>query len=656
MYRLSGVTTDGEDSANSRSRATSASAPATTLSASSRDTAVSSRADSSTLRAITGIITFSSKLPWVPEKPTVASLPITWAATIMVASQITGLTLPGMIELPGCRSGRCTSASPVRGPEESQRRSFATLNSDTAAARKPPDASTRPSREACAAMWSEASVSTSSPVAARSSATTDPPNPGGAFNPVPTAVPPMGSSASRGRVSRSRAALCSTWVAQPPASWPRVIGTASIRWVRPALTTSRQSAARRRSAAARYSSAGTTSLATASVAARWMVVGKTSLEDWEAFTWSFGWTSAPSARVARVAITSLAFMFEEVPEPVWNTSTGKCSSCCPSATSSAAAAITLAISALSVPSRPFTRAQAALTNPNARICARSSPRPEIGKFSTARCVWARHSASTGTRTSPIVSCSTRKSVMPPVWSDSSRLSGWTRSPEYLNHVPHRQVGEEPPRHAVRQVDAAAGLGAQAAGVEGDAAVGEEHRVRHRGVVELAGQVVLVLPEHPVRAGRGALALFATGDRDRAQHYPAVVDQPGLPGGQPHAGTHVTQAGHALHRFRFRGRRWRRRDEDQRIAPWTGGGGMPWRRSWLDGRRQRGALAQHRLGGGALRGGQVLPRLQHGSGDGAARRDGHNQRRQHQTVDHRHPSRRPGATRASDGHSLHLEDG
>ena len=34
-------------------------------------------------------------------------------------------------------------------------------------------------------------------------------------------------------------------------------------------------------------------------------------------------------------------------------------------------------------------------------------RPEMGKFSTARAVWAPHSASSGTRTSPMVSCSPR---------------------------------------------------------------------------------------------------------------------------------------------------------------------------------------------------------------------------------------------------------
>ena len=60
-------------------------------------------------------------------------------------------------------------------------------------------------------------------------------------------------------------------------------------------------------------------------------------------TWSLGWAPSP----ARLAITSLAFMFEEVPEPVWKTSIGNWSSCSPAATASPAAAIRSARSASS---------------------------------------------------------------------------------------------------------------------------------------------------------------------------------------------------------------------------------------------------------------------------------------------------------------------
>ena len=63
-------------------------------------------------------------------------------------------------------------------------------------------------------------------------------------------------------------------------------------------------------------------------------------------TSSFGCTSSP----ASAAITSLAFMFEEVPEPVWKTSIGNWSSSSPAATRSPAAAIRSALSASSSPS------------------------------------------------------------------------------------------------------------------------------------------------------------------------------------------------------------------------------------------------------------------------------------------------------------------
>ena len=77
-------------------------------------------------------------------------------------------------------------------------------------------------------------------------------------------------------------------------------------------------------------------------AARWMAVGMTSLEDWQRLTWSLGWTGLrvprgwPRSSLARLAITSLAFMLVEVPEPVWKMSTTNSASKRPSATSCAA--------------------------------------------------------------------------------------------------------------------------------------------------------------------------------------------------------------------------------------------------------------------------------------------------------------------------------
>ena len=59
---------------------------------------------------MSGSMTLSSKFPLWPAMVMVASLPMTWAATIVTLSAITGLTLPGMMEEPGCTSGRAISA------------------------------------------------------------------------------------------------------------------------------------------------------------------------------------------------------------------------------------------------------------------------------------------------------------------------------------------------------------------------------------------------------------------------------------------------------------------------------------------------------------------------------------------------------------------
>ena len=69
--------------------------------------------------------TLSSKLPWDAPIPIVLSLPITWIAIIVTASHWVGLTLPGMMELPGSFSGMEISPRPQRGPFASQRMSFA---------------------------------------------------------------------------------------------------------------------------------------------------------------------------------------------------------------------------------------------------------------------------------------------------------------------------------------------------------------------------------------------------------------------------------------------------------------------------------------------------------------------------------------------------
>src|SRR5436305_212909 len=96
-------------------------------------------------------------------------------------------------------------------------------------------------------------------------------------------------------------------------------------------------------------------------------------------TSSFACTSSP----ASVAITSFAFMFEEVPEPVWKTSIGNWSSSSPSAIRVAAAAIRSALSLSSRPSSAFTRAAAPLIRPSQRATGAGIGSPETGKFTTA---------------------------------------------------------------------------------------------------------------------------------------------------------------------------------------------------------------------------------------------------------------------------------
>ena len=69
--------------------------------------------------------------------------------------------------------------------------------------RSAPDASTRPSRAPWASKWFRASVS-GRPVCSAMIPITDAAKPGGVLMPVPTAVPPSGSSATRGSAASIR--------------------------------------------------------------------------------------------------------------------------------------------------------------------------------------------------------------------------------------------------------------------------------------------------------------------------------------------------------------------------------------------------------------------------------------------------------------------
>ena len=122
------------------------------------------------------------------------------------------------------------------------------------------------------------------------------------------------------------------------------------------------------------------------------------------FTWSLGCTGwVGSESFARLAITSLAFMLLEVPDPVWNTSSGNCSSKIPAATRSAAAPIRSASSASSRPSSWFTCAAALLIRPSQWITEIGTRSPEIGKFSSAFAVSPPHSCCCSCTLIPVLS-------------------------------------------------------------------------------------------------------------------------------------------------------------------------------------------------------------------------------------------------------------
>ena len=102
------------------------------------------------------------------------------------------------------------------------------------------------------------------------------------------------------------------------------MGVASARWVRPILMMSSHWWALSASTSRKRCRAGTSSLWIAWATATWMAVGNMSLVDCPMLTWSLGWMgfflskrSPPVSSMARLLMTSLAFMFDEVPEPVW---------------------------------------------------------------------------------------------------------------------------------------------------------------------------------------------------------------------------------------------------------------------------------------------------------------------------------------------------
>jgi len=165
----------------------------------------------------------------------------------------------------------------------------------------------------------------------------------------------------------------SSKLTQPDISCPTVSGVASIKCVLPIFTTCSKLRAFASIALRSRFTAGISFSATCVAAAMCIAVGNVSFDDCDMLTSSFGCIgffdpiSPPAISIARLEITSLAFMFVCVPLPVCQMCNGKCSSSFPAITSSAACTINRAFSAESFPMSSFTRAAAFFRMPKPRI-------------------------------------------------------------------------------------------------------------------------------------------------------------------------------------------------------------------------------------------------------------------------------------------------
>jgi len=112
------------------------------------------------------------------------------------------------------------------------------------------------------------------------------------------------------------------------------------------------------------------------------------------FTSSLAWTGVfepicpPRSWIARLAITSLAFMLVCVPEPVCHTYSGNSASSLPSMTSSAARTMAASFHSGSRPASAFTCAAAFFTMPKARTTPRGIRSSPMEKWTRLRWVCA----------------------------------------------------------------------------------------------------------------------------------------------------------------------------------------------------------------------------------------------------------------------------
>ncbi len=119
----------------------------------------------------------------------------------------------------------------------------------------------------------------------------------------------------------------------------------------------------------------------------------------------------PSSSEARLASTSLTFMFDCVPDPVCQTASGNSSACCAASTSSQAMTMARAFSASSAPRSRLTSAAARLTRTSASTSSRGIFSVDTAKNCSERCVCAPQSRSAATSMGPKVSRSVRVAVI-----------------------------------------------------------------------------------------------------------------------------------------------------------------------------------------------------------------------------------------------------
>ena len=167
-----------------------------------------------------------------------------------------------------------------------------------------------------------------------------------------------------------------------------------MRCVRPIFVMSENATSFSCSASRNAVTEGKSRCTISSTAAMCIAVGNVSFDDCDMLTSSLGWIGSfepmtpPASSMARLEITSLAFMLVCVPLPVCQTRSGNWSSSAPLATSAAACSMRAARWSSSLPRSWFTEAEAPLRIPNALIKDLGIVSMPMSKWCSERWVWA----------------------------------------------------------------------------------------------------------------------------------------------------------------------------------------------------------------------------------------------------------------------------